>query len=149
MSMGPQVQVLRCPECDAFLREIVRHSGFQAGGTSIGPAVIACPDCNECIDTGQSEWCEKNWFRKFTFLLHRFLWFVVASILVAGAFAVVVSSIAEHLRWIPPKQNDQCAIVAFAFGTLCMATAFLLRIQKEIRESHERVASELSRSARE
>ena len=139
--MGTQIEVLLCPECGCEVQETVRHSGFQSGGSSIGPSEIACQNCRTYVATGLSEWSEKHIVQKITFFVGRFLWFVAASFFLPGLFAFAVSSLAVYQAGMHSKHKTLCFAVAFSVGTFFLGLTFLRQIAKELRASRERVAA--------
>lgn len=139
--MHTEVVILRCPNCDGEVDHIVRHNGIQAGGSSIGPSVMACPNCGAGVATGKSEWTEKHFVTKASILLTRVVWLLVGSLFIAGGLAGVVSLIAVDRGWIRPAQQTTWILRGYGVGTVILGAIFLRTTVVEIRESRRRTAS--------
>jgi hypothetical protein len=138
--MQTEVQNIVCPHCGVVVSQIVRHNGFQAGGTSIGPSAIRCPGCGSWVGTGTSEWDEKGFFQKSWFLLTRLLWFVVGSVVVAGFLGAMIGWAAVEARVVGPGLRIHCTLAAYIVISLLIAWIMARNTLREIRDSRRRVA---------
>jgi hypothetical protein len=138
--MQTEVQNIVCPHCGVLVKQIVRHNGLQAGGTSIGPSVIPCPGCGSWLATGTSEWDEKGFFQKSWFLLSRLLWFVVGSVVVAGLLGAMIGWAAVETRVVGPGLRIHCTLAACVAISLLIAGIMAKNAWREIRDSRRRVA---------
>jgi hypothetical protein len=139
--MQTDVENLVCPNCGTTVGQTIRHGGFRAGGTSIGPSAMACPGCDILVYTGQSEWNEKGLIQKSLFIVHRLLWMIVGSIFLAGVFAGFFGWFAVTVHLITPAQQDLCTVAAFFVGALLVSAILIRNAFKEIRDSCNRTAS--------
>jgi hypothetical protein len=133
-----EIENLYCPECGVTVRQSIRHQGFRAGGTSIGPSTIPCPACGTVVKTGDSEWDEKGLFQKSWFFLSCIAWWIAGSLFVGGAFACVVGWCAVESRLIAKSQEALCIAIAFVGGILFLGTILMRNALWEIRESRKR-----------
>ena len=133
-----EITSVRCPECGAKVAEIVRQDGFQAGGSTIGPSSMRCPGCGCGLLTGQSEWDEKSFAQKTWFLIGRVTWLLVSSLVVASAFASIVTLIVVEYRFVNPAQKELCFLTAYCVGTALIGFQLFRNAAKEIRESKRR-----------
>jgi|GEM_PF-2278851 len=133
-----EITSVRCPVCGAKVAEVVRQDGFQVGGSTIGPSSMLCPGCDCGLLTGQSEWDEKNFTQKWWFLMGRVMWMLVSSLVIASAFASVVTLVAVEYGFANPAQKVLCFLVAYCVGTAFIGFQLFRNAAKEIRESKRR-----------
>lgn len=143
--MHTQVEILACFECGAEVDCTVRHNGFQAGSTSIGPPLFDCPRCSASVATGRKEWSQKNAIQKTVFVLGRLAWLAAGSGFVAGGLTGILRVMALQWNWIRPEQEVVFALVCFAVGTVLLSGIVVRNMVNEIRESVQRAASLESR----
>jgi hypothetical protein len=122
------------------VRQNVRHNGFQAAATSIGPRLIPCPGCNLEIVSGQSEWNEKSLFGKSSFLFGRFVWWIVGSLFLALPLSVIFVWIGEGLEQMDPLEKNANIAKTFVMFSFLLGVVLIRNIFWEIRESRKRTA---------
>lgn len=136
--MQTEIVIISCPVCGATVDHAVRHNGFQAGGTSIGPSVIACPECGTWVGTNQSEWVEKSFLQRAWFVLQRLVWLIIGSVVVGGGMAIVTGTVAVESHWIDKSQQGTCVLTAFCAVSMLISAILVRNARREIRNSLER-----------
>lgn len=142
--MHTEVRVLCCPDCGTTLGETVLHSGFQSGGTSIGPPTISCPNCGLLIDTGKSEWREKSTLQKTWFISSRLTWFSVSAFFLGSLCGIVVVWGLDENGFIRNVDRQFYFFVVFGIASLLLGALFCANAIREIRESDRRVAKRIA-----
>jgi hypothetical protein len=136
--MGTYLEVLRCPDCGVPVRETVRHGLFQAGGTSIGPAAIPCPQCGLLLESGQSEWEEKSTIARWWFFLQLVLWAVVGACLAGSIVGVCGSWLLAELNLLPRTRMTLCALVVTCVVAGVVVWLLFRNALQDVRASQER-----------
>lgn len=137
--MHTEVTIQRCPECDFEVSHTVRHSGFAAGGTSIGPSSINCPGCGAVLETNTSEWDEKGLVPKMWFVFTRLIWWIVSSLTFGACSALILAKAAVEFEFADASQEERIGIVAFSSIAFLLAVLFVRKAYQEIRDSLERM----------
>ncbi len=137
-----QVQILRCPECDTTLDHTVYHGLFQAGGSSIGPAKRACPECGFQVDTGKSEWRDKSLFQKVGILGGRLIWFCASAFFLGGVAGMIAVWVLDEIELLRPADRKPCFDVVFVIASLLIGLLFCMNVIREIRASERRLAEQ-------
>ncbi len=133
-----EVEAVYCPECGAKFSETVRHDGFRAGSTSIGPAALPCRQCGCLIVTGQSEWDDKTFAQQVWFVMQRTAWMLGSSLVFASVVAYIVASIATEYWNFDRAHEQSWQLKTFCVGTFFVAVVFFRNAAREIRESRRR-----------
>jgi hypothetical protein len=139
--MHTEIQVLRCPDCGAKVSEVVRHGGFRAGGSSIGPSTIHCAGCGAALLTGQSEWGEKTILQQSWYIVQRVIWLIVASLLLVAPVVAIGVWAAVNNRFLDPSQQGLAIGAGYTIGTAIVGIILFRNAAKEIRESRQRTSN--------
>ncbi len=144
--MHTEVEILVCPQCRAELAHTIRHNGFKAASTSIGPPLLRCTSCDTLVYTDQKEWDQQNTLQKSWFVISRTMWLIAGSFFICGGAAGFLKLIAVHRGWIDEAKSMTFMAAAYGTGTLILATVFFRNSLAEIRESLIRSRSEEARA---
>ncbi|NQV26092.1 MAG: hypothetical protein HQ518_17170 [Rhodopirellula sp.] len=144
--MHSEIEILLCPRCGTEISHTIRHNGFKAASTSIGPPILKCPSCETFSLTGQKEWDQQNSLQKIWFWLSRLLWLIVGSFVICGGAAGVLKMLALHQGWITSQQSIPFAITCYVIGTVLLSAVVIRNSLTEINDSIVRSQSDESRA---
>lgn len=101
-----------CPYCHKRIGNV--RVGL-ASNTTIGPKLMACPNCGETLKTGLSEWAEKSSPQKLGYVL-RIVWWCFGAVvfLGGGTFMILLLGEPAFLK----ISADQAAIYGSYLGGL-------------------------------
>lgn len=131
-----------CPDCGTVVVQTVLHNGIGAGTTSIGPSAIACQKCGTWVSTGKSEWSEKGFFEKASFIFGRLVWVIIGATVLAFPLGCGVGWLALNCRLIPHQYHGISVLVAYIVIALSIGSLLIRNALKEIWESRRRTESD-------
>lgn len=136
--MNTEIQNICCPSCGATVIQTVRHNGFQAGGTSIGPSSIPCPHCATWVLSGQSEWNEMGVLQKSWFVLTRLAWIGIGCIVIGGLISLMAGWAIVETRFAPPAERSHWVVAVFVLNSLLISGIMIRNMRREISDSQLR-----------
>jgi len=144
--MHTEVDILSCPTCGAEVGHTIRHNGFKAAATSIGPPLLRCTSCDTLVRSGQKEWEQQNAASKAWFFISRTAWLIAGSFFVCGGIAGVLNLIAVDRKWIDDANSTTFILSTDGFCTLLLSAIVLRNSLAEIRASLKRSQSDEARN---